>query len=77
MQTHSINNDSVNLESDMEYSPSPERVHGEDFEYITIPQQIEEPEPEPDSAGETVCQDDPSIKVILPKGMETSSTINT
>ena len=54
MQTHSINNDTVNLESDMEYSLSPERVQNEGFEYITIPQQIEEPEPEPDSAGETI-----------------------
>ena len=39
----------INLESDMEYSPSPERVQDEDFEYITIPQQIKELEPEPDS----------------------------
>ena len=38
----------------MEYSPTPERVQDEDFEYITIPSQIEELEPEPDSAGDTI-----------------------
>ena len=37
----------------MEYSSSPHRVQDEDFEYITIRQQIEEPEPEPDSGSET------------------------
>ena len=40
-QIHSFINDTVNRESDMEYSQSSERVQDEDFEYITIPQQIE------------------------------------
>ena len=47
------------------------------LKYMTISQQIEELEPEPDSAGETVVPDDPCIKVIFPIDMETLSTINT